>query len=88
MKTVFKYPFSTADEVTIPMPQNAQILSLQTQGDGPCIWALVDPKERLRSRTFRIFGTGHALPDEPMLFVGTCQIYGGSLVFHVFEVSP
>ncbi|WP_435406250.1 DUF7352 domain-containing protein [Roseivirga pacifica] len=39
-------------------------------------------------RELRIFGTGHAM-DENFngVHVGTYQIYGGDLVFHVFDMG-
>jgi len=54
----------------------------------PCLWALVNPDERHSKRQFRLAGTGHPIiQDEGALrFVGTIQLHGGSLVFHLFEL--
>lgn len=37
--------------------------------------------------TIRIFGTGHTIQDADRLeYIGTIQMCGGALVFHVFKV--
>jgi hypothetical protein len=35
-----------------------------------------------------VYGTGHPVVDEPRKYVGTFQMRGGLLVFHVFESNP
>jgi hypothetical protein len=85
MKTVWKYALSP-DEFTIEMPRGAQVLSADNQGGSLCMWALVDPAEPLEARRFLLAGTGHELERaEELRFVGTLQMYGGKLVFHLFE---
>jgi hypothetical protein len=37
-------------------------------------------------RWFRVFGTGHPLPDDAR-WVGTCQRTPAGLVWHLYEVS-
>jgi hypothetical protein len=87
MLTIHKFPVPAADEFDIMMPHGAQILSLQVQRDQPCIWALVDTTEVLEVRRFKMFGTGHTITSaKDLKFIGTFQVNGGSLVFHVFEV--
>jgi hypothetical protein len=87
MKTVFKYDLDSE----IEMPEGAEILSLQCQRDKPCIWALVNPSEKMVKRYFLIQGTGHPVPQDGELlkekFVGTILVQHGSLVFHVWEVK-
>jgi hypothetical protein len=82
--TIWKYPFEVTDNVSISMPGGAQILTVQAQNDTPCVWALVDPEAPKQTHHFRVYGTGHPI-DEPGQYLGTFQLYGGSLVFHVFE---
>jgi hypothetical protein len=53
MLRIYKYQLETTGVQEIEMPQGAIILSLQTQNEVPCIWALVNPnttvtKEHLR----------------------------------------
>lgn len=86
MKTIYKYSFSTADEVEITMPLGAEILTVQTQNETPCIWALVDPGNEPGTRHFRIFGTGHPVNVDGF-YHGTYQLHGGRLVFHIFEIG-
>jgi len=84
---IFKYPLTVTDHQVISMPQGATILTVQTQREIPCIWAEVDPEEvRVTMRRFRIYGTGHDMPDRKDFphYVGTFQIRGHDLVFHVY----
>lgn len=83
---VWKFPIEAVDAFGIDMPIGAEILSVQTQHGQPHLWALVDtmlPNER---RLFRLFGTGHSIDDSGELkYVGSFQLSGGALVFHLFE---
>jgi len=84
MKTIYKYVLGLLTELWMPI--GAKILTVRTQFDEPTIWAIVDTEqERTEKREFKIYGTGHALPDNPGTYLGTFFIAGGSLVFHVFE---
>lgn len=85
MKTIWKWTLET--ETTIEMPQGAELLDLQTQHGEPQLWALVDPNALSCRRTFRVYATGQELPNDPGQYVGTFQMNGGALVFHVFEVN-
>lgn len=104
MKRVFKYPIERmSDVVEIVMPVGADILCVQTQGQGsiPTIWAIVDDEVDAppMARVFRIAGTGHDLsidvdgrcmefPSKEN-YVGTFQIGGtyNKLVFHLFDLG-
>jgi len=86
MTTIWKFPVEIKGEVKIQMPKFARILSVQMQGSTPCIWAVVDTAYATEQRTFRVFGTGHPVPDThatTLTFIGTVQV--GRLVFHIFE---
>lgn len=89
MKTIYKYPLEAIDYQRIALPHGAEILTVQAQREKPCIWALVDPDNDLEERYFRMAGTGHPLSEKDKLlrYVGTFQIMGGDLVFHVFEIE-
>lgn len=67
------------------MPVGAQILSIQVQRDEPQLWALVDPEKEKETRTLQIYGTGRDMPDFPGKYLGSFQIAGETLIFHVFE---
>lgn len=85
MKTIWKWTLKI--ETTIDMPAGAKLLAVQEQHGEPQLWALVDPGADKHPRTFHVHGTGRDLPDEPGQYVGTFQMRGGSMVFHVFEAN-
>ena len=89
MKKIYKYPIEVTDEQVVLLPTGAKILTIQSQGDIACIWALVDPMApRNEEIAIRIHGTGHDVPDsENLEYVGTFQMMGGRLVFHSFIVK-
>ena len=81
MKTIWKYEVSPVTE--LDMPAGAEVLDLQVQNGVPAMWALVDPNAVKVKRFFRMYGTGHEMPNNPGKYVRTFQTQG--LVFHVFE---
>lgn len=83
---VFKYELYPEAVHRVEMPVGATVLSVQMQGQYPCMWALVDPEEGHEVRHFVTCGTGHQLPPDIKAYVGTFQM--PPLVFHVFEVTP
>lgn len=86
MKRVYKYPVEITDVQTILLPIGAQILSVQEQDGRAYLWAIVNPETDSEPRRFRLYGTGHNIETENLLkFVGTFQLLGGRLVFHLFE---
>ncbi len=90
MKVIYKYPVEVEDSVTVTMPEGAQVLAVQVQRGVPCIWALVDPKMPAVDRKFRWVGTGHAHQEAfwvDLDYIGSIQLEGGRLVFHLFEVT-
>lgn len=88
MKRIFKYPLQTIDAQTVHLPRGAMSLCVQVQA-GPCVWALVDDTQPTEPRIVRVIGTGHPIPDADKLgYVGTYQLHGGALVFHVFITQP
>lgn len=87
MKTVYKFPLETTDLQSVEMPIGAEILTIQTQNERACIWALVDVEQPLEKRHFEMFGTGHPVPaNAERKYIGTFQMSGGRLVFHCFEL--
>jgi len=85
MTVIYKYRIAVTDEQVVQMPRGADTLCCQIQSNVPCIWARVDSSQGLTERRFRIFGTGHAIPDGVNLeYLDTFQMPG--LVFHIFEV--
>jgi hypothetical protein len=82
--TIWKYEIEVTDRFIVNMPVGAKLLAVQTQGGTPYVWAQVDPTARNEARKLCIHGTGHPIGhDYP--FLGTFQLHGGALVFHVFD---
>lgn len=83
-RIIWKFHISPADTIEFSMPVGARILTLQTQFGEPCIWAEVDDQAPTEIRKFRTYGTGHPM-DGDLTYVGSYQLNGGGLVFHVYE---
>ena len=87
MRTIYKYPLSVTDQQFITLPAESKVFTVQMQGSVPCIWVIVNPNTNaLERHDFRLVGTGHPFPDadEWPEYLGTFQMMGGGLVFHVF----
>jgi len=84
---IWKYELTLNTELTIP--EGAKVLTIQEQHGNPQIWFVVNPENEKVTRSFEIIGTGHSFDyDESKQYIGTFQLSGGALVFHVFEVIP
>jgi hypothetical protein len=85
---VYKYPAGPGI-FEHDMPEDAEILCFQVQQDVPCIWARVDVDAPTVPRKFALVGTGHVAPSLGQAkYIGTCQMYDGTLVWHLFEQTP
>lgn len=88
MRTIHKYEVPIADSFTLELPANAHLLCVQTQLGTPQLWALVDADARKEAHRFELRGTGHNCDGlSPGEYVGTFQIRGGDLVFHLFHLG-
>ena len=88
IKTIWKFELETKDNILVQIPKGAKILTVETQHEQPCMWALVDPNKETETRHFEIFGTGHPINygmGVDRSYIGTYQLDNGGLVFHVFE---
>lgn len=89
MAQIWKFPLKTIQEQTIKMPSEFEFLALQVQNNRPCIWCVVNPSpEEVEDVTFYTLGTGHNISKEVQdnsFYIGTYQLDGGGLVFHVFQ---
>lgn len=83
--TIWKYPIPIADSFSLDMPSGAEALAVQVQHGQPCIWAAVDPKAEIIKVKFVLHGTGHHVSDDAGHYIGSFQVDGGNLVFHLFE---
>lgn len=84
---IWKFILEVRDEIRVSMPVGAHILTVQTQGNSPCIWAICNPTAEREWRHFRIYGTGHDMLNNPGTYVGTFQLHGGRAVFHLFDIG-
>ena len=88
MKTIHKFPLEVTDEQRIEMPEGSEILCVQVQHGQPCVWAKVIPDAAKVKRLFAVYGTGHPMTVRSAdQYVGTFQLQGGALVFHVYTES-
>ena len=85
MNTVWKWALAPGSN-ELQMPLDSQVLTVQMQGETPCLWALVDDNNDLVWRTFAVYGTGRLVRHDHGKYIGTFQMNGGALVWHVFEV--
>lgn len=84
--TIWKFEIKPQDEIVLAMPTGARILTVQTQGGNPMLWAIVSPDAKVVRRTVYVRGTGHQMGvAEGAAYIGTFQMLKGSLVFHVFD---
>lgn len=87
MRKIYKYPIEIKDINVVSMPYDAEVLTVQMQGNIPTIWAMVDPDSRpYIERRFQIIGTGHPIPDDfKGEYITTFQ--ESIFVWHIFEVT-
>jgi hypothetical protein len=87
--TIYKYPLRVDDRQKVEMPRGARVLCAQVQLGSPCVWALVDENETAKDTVILLtYGTGHYMSPTQAKdneYVGTYQLAGGDLVFHVFR---
>lgn len=90
MLTIGKYEIpspKTAPYFSIDLPQDAKILTVQSQNNKPQIWALVDSENPKETRNFSVVATGGRInkEKEKLNYIGTFQMDEGNFVGHVFE---
>lgn len=87
MSTIWKYALE--DKINhLDLPQSAQILDVQLQGDIPTLWALVDETAPTERRVIVGIGTGETITGSLDLLshISTVQTEGG-FVWHICEVT-
>lgn len=88
---VWKYPIPLDDTFLLALPEGADILGVQVQRGEPQLWVLVNPEVKtVENRRLRLAGTGHEIESrdgESLTHIGTFQLRGGALVFHLFEAD-
>lgn len=87
MRTIYKYTLQINDSVAVGLPKGAEVLCIQPQASSLYLWALVDPEQPIEQRVFQIVGTGHPTEMTKASYIETVQLFGGSLVYHIFELD-
>ena len=89
LQKIWKYPINTQDvNFVLEIPEGGKTLHFEVQRGIPTLWVLVNPKNKIEKRCFRIVGTGDTIEEEDSLtYIGTIQMADGDLIFHLFECS-
>ena len=87
MVTIHKYRLEIANQQRVTMRKGAKVLCVHNNPSGPCIWALVDTDEPMEKRTFFILETGKPCVWNADTYVGTFDMLGGRIVYHVFDLG-
>lgn len=87
IRVIWKYELAIGEDNKIQMPAFAKILTVQPQGLGIYLWALVCPHVPLDERVIAVYGTGQPLPHNCGEYIGTVQMPLVALVWHVFDVT-
>lgn len=88
MRSVWKFPFTPAGECEVMATDSFEValVALDPQTKEPAIW--IDDQRSGRSpdypRRFKIFGTGHEVPDQAV-HVGS--VIQQAMVWHVYKVQ-
>ena len=84
-RTIWKFRLDPSTAYLGAIPVGAKLLTVQEQDGDAVLWALVDPKAQVIRRGIGVYGTGHLMPEDPGVYVGTFQLRAHGLVFHVFD---
>jgi hypothetical protein len=89
MKTIYKYILPIVNEFELLLPKDNVIISLDSQNNLPCLWAIVDPNEKeIVQRTFSCFKTGEPIPNiegKVRAFIKTIKLHQETFIVHFFE---
>lgn len=89
MKQIWKYIIKP-DSLIHNIPSGGTVRYVAEQFGDICVWVEVDPRKENESRHFEVFGTGHPINEDmgtSREYLGSVQLEGGALVFHVFEYT-
>ncbi len=74
------------DDEPHPIPSVGRIVHVAGDARHVEFWALTCEHVEAAPRTFRVFGTGHPIPDG-YVYVGTAPRTPEGLVWHLFELE-
>lgn len=91
MKSIYKYKIDIdREQFTIRGPI-VKLLTVQAQCSQICVWAEIDTDKPEREFNILPMGTGWELDKmkhfDKMTYLGTVQLYGGELVWHMYYVE-
>lgn len=81
---IFKFPIPLKDTFTVPVQAGAMFLCAQEQNGQPQMWFTVDPAAPAVNRSFVLVPPGGTVTPD-LLYLGTFQLAGGSIVLHLHE---
>jgi hypothetical protein len=81
-QTIWKFPLHLAETNVLDVPLGAEVLHVGDQMGTVTIWAKVDPTAEKRALKIIIAGTGHVVPPDAQIFLGTVQ--QPPYVWHLF----
>jgi hypothetical protein len=82
MRTTHKFPITQHNILYFPLL--ARVLFAGVQDDKPYMWVELDPENSNAEREFRIYGTGHTIPDEGFW---CASFQHGAYVWHLYEIK-
>ena len=83
---IWKYELQVENEQEVDIPKAHTVLTVAIQNDAPCIWVEVDDSFETIPVKFITLGTGHVVNRNVDKYIGSYQLHGGELVFHVYTV--
>jgi len=93
IQVIHKFPLAIAMRQTLSVPEGGEIISLQNQYDLPTMWIKHIKGAKLKKQDFLLIATGESFTDQletgdELTFVGSCLLYSGSQVYHIYMVQP
>jgi len=90
MKTIHRFsllPSRAGQDIILEMPRRTEALfvGIRPSDSVPSLWMLISDGYDVCLRTFRIYGTGWVMPEDPGKYVGTFMV--GPMVWHVFDLG-
>lgn len=86
MKVIYKYEVGFGSS-EIEMPKGADILHAEIVERSVFVWALVNPKHKMKKRSFNVFATGQELADyDKKHYHYIRTMISNAYVWHLYEV--
>ena len=79
------YKYEVKPHFDVQLPADAQVLSVQVQGETAHMWVLLRPDAPMVQRTFLAIPTGKPFDASYTRYIGTFQV--DWMVFHLFEAT-